>query len=1145
MMRLQQLALDRFGHFTDRVLDFGARPANGSDFHIVFGRNEAGKTTLMEGYLRLLYGFAAREPYAFKHPRANLRVSGTVDIDGQIHQLSRLPKRSGNLVDGAGQPVPDALLSAALRGVSQKEYQSLLCLDDETIEAGGEEITKSEGDIGKLLFSAAAGISDLSRVLGRVEQGNRDLYLKGGTKSEFAALKAAHAELVQQIKDHDVSAAAFRELRLARDAAQTEEQRLRAAKSELSVQRTRLEAILDAHPLATEWKTLEAQLTPIAHYPMTLEFDSEDLIKMMTKRIALVAERERSVAEVHTLRAARDEVAVNADDLARGADVDALAFKKSQVEAGQSDLPKREAQLMQDTADMRARLDTLGLPADGTLAQFILSDPALAALEQERATLDDARKHLQTTLAEAEVARDKYDDAARALRDTEEETAVDADVERLFMQAEAEDLVSRYHDALRRLAADRQGVATALRGLTRQNVAFDAVPALPLSSRRAQELMQAHGEARLALRAAVQAETTAADRLADAETKHAMAASAPDLISDDAAAKGRQTRDELWALHKDVLDMASASAFEAAMRADDAQTSFRAGQSQSLAEMRQAERQLIEARQDHDRAQNKRTATEVAFDKVTGELRSHLDALGLPETLSAEDFVEWVRDAEAAQTAAETLKTSEQANTELLRAAEQMRDDLAARLGAGDAPLRTVVLMAKTQIAASREHQNAQKLAQATVRQATAERDRRAVAADKARTAVTEARDQWRDAVAMHLPALQAGIDMWNGLTGLRSVREVDARMAGVRRQIAGIKQDRAGFIAQLDALDGGADAQEQPLARYAALQTAVERARQAQARRSDLDARLAVAEDAAAEALREIAVLDDQVQLLARAFNDQIDTSTLDALRQATATAQQAIALRQQSADLHTRLLSILGVDAWEQAQERLSAAPLAQAQVALAELCEDLSRLEAELDSAIAARARAQAALDAVGGDGDIAALTSQKRTVEEQMQAVMLRYLTGRFGHTLAEDAIRRYRDTHRSTMLAATEQAFSDLTQGAYTTLTTQPAAQGDVLMAVRAEDGVSKEAAAMSKGTRFQLYLALRAAAYEQMASTGTVLPFFCDDVFETFDEDRTRAACRLMQRVGKRGQAIYLTHHQHVVDLAQEACGTDVTVHRL
>lgn len=86
---------------------------------------------------------------------------------------------------------------------------------------------------------------------------------------------------------------------------------------------------------------------------------------------------------------------------------------------------------------------------------------------------------------------------------------------------------------------------------------------------------------------------------------------------------------------------------------------------------------------------------------------------------------------------------------------------------------------------------------------------------------------------------------------------------------------------------------------------------------------------------------------------------------------------------------------------------------------------------------------------------------------------------------------------------------------------------------------------MSKGTRFQLYLALRAAAYEQMASNGTVLPFFCDDVFETFDEKRTRAACGLMHRIGQTGQAIYLTHHQHVVDIAREVCGGEVSIHAL
>jgi len=63
-----------------------------------------------------------------------------------------------------------------------------------------------------------------------------------------------------------------------------------------------------------------------------------------------------------------------------------------------------------------------------------------------------------------------------------------------------------------------------------------------------------------------------------------------------------------------------------------------------------------------------------------------------------------------------------------------------------------------------------------------------------------------------------------------------------------------------------------------------------------------------------------------------------------------------------------------------------------------------------------------------------------------------------------------------------------------------------------------------------------AETYEQMVAQGVQLPFFCNDVFETFDEDRTHAACRLMERIGRSGQAIYLTHHRHVVEIAKEVC---------
>ena len=131
-----------------------------------------------------------------------------------------------------------------------------------------------------------------------------------------------------------------------------------------------------------------------------------------------------------------------------------------------------------------------------------------------------------------------------------------------------------------------------------------------------------------------------------------------------------------------------------------------------------------------------------------------------------------------------------------------------------------------------------------------------------------------------------------------------------------------------------------------------------------------------------------------------------------------------------------------------------------------------------------------------------------------------------------------------MMQATETAFAELTNGAYSKLQTQIDGAAETLLALDAS-GMAKQAQDMSKGTRFQLYLALRAAAYEQLADQDAALPFFCDDIFETFDEERTRSACRVMERVGRRGQAIYLTHHQHVVDIAREVCGESVQIHSI
>ena len=214
-------------------------------------------------------------------------------------------------------------------------------------------------------------------------------------------------------------------------------------------------------------------------------------------------------------------------------------------------------------------------------------------------------------------------------------------------------------------------------------------------------------------------------------------------------------------------------------------------------------------------------------------------------------------------------------------------------------------------------------------------------------------------------------------------------------------------------------------------------------------------------------------------------------------------------------------------------------------ARISADLAAIDTGLSDAISARASAKQALDAVTGDDDIARLVERKTTLELEIEDAARRYLELRIGHAVAEEAIRRYRDTHRGGMMEATERAFVQLTRGAYRRLLTQREPGGKEMLLAMDAEGATKGAEGMSKGTRFQLYLALRAAAYEQMVEQGVVLPFFCDDIFETFDEDRTRAACDVMAGIGQQGQAIYLTHHAHVVDIARETCGDRVRVHRI
>lgn len=86
-MRLRRLDLTRHGKFTDKSIDFGSTPSDGPDLHIVFGLNEAGKSTALSGFLDLLFGIEERSRYNFLHEYGSMRVGGVLQFTARNMHL--------------------------------------------------------------------------------------------------------------------------------------------------------------------------------------------------------------------------------------------------------------------------------------------------------------------------------------------------------------------------------------------------------------------------------------------------------------------------------------------------------------------------------------------------------------------------------------------------------------------------------------------------------------------------------------------------------------------------------------------------------------------------------------------------------------------------------------------------------------------------------------------------------------------------------------------------------------------------------------------------------------------------------------------------------------------------------------------------
>lgn len=262
-MWFSRLDLLAFGKFTNVRLSLDP------GFNLIFGPNEAGKTTTLRAIRQLLFGFDERTDDNFVHKNANLRVGGVVrNRAGTELEIIRRKSRNDSLRAADDVSVVDSTQwNQMLCGIDETTFCQRYGIDYEQLIAGGHQIATGTGDLGEILFATGSGVMDLNAVRKRLADEAGEIFKPLGKKQRLNLSLAEWQQKNNDVRDRQLSITAWEEADRSRtqilsdlDQKETE---LQQHQSELSQLRRWQQAI----PLLHEFDSLEQSISSAGGAP--------------------------------------------------------------------------------------------------------------------------------------------------------------------------------------------------------------------------------------------------------------------------------------------------------------------------------------------------------------------------------------------------------------------------------------------------------------------------------------------------------------------------------------------------------------------------------------------------------------------------------------------------------------------------------------------------------------------------------------------------------------------------------------------------------------------------------------------------------------------------------------------------------------
>ncbi|MEO8495140.1 MAG: AAA family ATPase [Planctomycetota bacterium] len=1155
-MKLRSLDIEHFGIFSGQSLEFDA------GFSLVYGPNEAGKSTLLQLIRELLFGFKPlQNPYVFDDHSGELAATAAFEVSDGTQLRFRRRKGKKNEVVGTleptGREIDAAGLSGLLGGAGKELYEQVFGFSLRELTEADESLKRA--NLTEALYGGGlGGLANFQKVQAELQAEADGLFTpRGRSKQLIHKLLGDIKEQTKELKNQTLKPRDFEQLvrEVKEAAADVESKRLKL--EELRTRKAHVDRVADALEPWLRQRHAERELAKL-NVPAAFPIDGgEQFKRLKTRRNEIATEL---AADEQELAEESDQLAtlqLAPELVANEAAIRELEQQIKQIVGYRRDLPLRQ----QDSDSIKTRV--LAALRDFSpdwdhkqLERFRTSLVQRETIERLKSELEDIRHERGAATAargavqadikklEKQLDRAEQQDAPDGLASLlEQATIYERNLERL------NELRSQIADADARLHALVAKLNSPLRSKLAEGVELHVPLAATVSEFR-ERLKHSQTEVDEAGRRVKSTEHELEQRreqLAQLDASSAV----PDR---ERLLAARDDRDVSWQLiHKRLLNDKTASDDEIAEWVEQHRTTVSADLLPMLASVYEESVSAADALADErqDKAEQAATCDQLKhevnrLEKRLAADRERLDSHSLQHAATISQWEALWSDCPFMPLSPDAMLDWLSVFDELLEARSK-RKQLAQRAET----LRTTIAQFETDLATafpSSSQSPSQQLVRArelheaardaivrrrTYEEQVPQKQEALRTLDEQITGIDARHRDWQTRWEQLLDQFEFPRE-WDVhlaskiLGGLVEARndwdravEFDKRVGDMTSGIATFQSAVQLLCEQL----APALAEFAPEVAMKELQTRLDAAKSAQRDHARLLASRTKLLKRQAAKQEQLSKIDTEINELLAAADTRNDAE----FEQVAIAAKRRAELSQVCSEAASEINTIRRTEDEAKFVLELTNADSDSIAAEQSRIRSELTKAEAEANAALKKETLLDEQRKQLDGASRAADLALDLESTRSQLAATVDRWAPLVLAQALMKQSIKKFEREHQPAMLAEVERLFGRMTLGRYTAIERKLDEHGTLL--VVDEAGQRKEPHQLSTGTREQLYLAIRLAYIHHYCQDAEPLPIVMDDVLVNFDAERARQTLSVFAEVADHVQIIFLTCHQHMMEL--------------